>query len=55
MNGEYDVFISFKNKDKDGQLTQDKELAYRIYTFLDSRKLKVFFSEVTLEELGIDS
>ena len=55
MEIEYDIFISFKNSNKDGTTTQDRALAYRLYIFLKSKDLKVFFSEATLEKLGADS
>ena len=55
MEIEYDIFISFKNSDKDGNRTEDRELAYRLYNFLKSKNLKIFFSEATLQELGADS
>jgi len=55
MEIDYDIFISFKNSDKDGNLTRDRELAEKLYYFLKSKKLKIFFSETTLQELGTDS
>jgi WD40 repeat protein/energy-coupling factor transporter ATP-binding protein EcfA2 len=55
MEIEYDIFISFKNSDESGKPTKDREIAYRLYKFLKSKKLKIFFSEATLEELGADS
>jgi hypothetical protein len=55
MEIEYDIFISFKNSNKEGNPTKDRELAYKLYKFLKSKNLKIFFSEATLEELGTDS
>ena len=55
METNYDIFISFKNSNKDGKKTEDRELAYKLYKFLKSKNLKIFFSEATLEELGADS
>ena len=55
MKTEYDIFISFKNSDKKGNPTEDRELAYKLYKFLKSKNLKIFFSKATLEELGTDS
>jgi tetratricopeptide (TPR) repeat protein len=49
MEKDYDIFISFKNSGR------DRELAYKLYKFLKSKNLKIFFSEATLEELGADS
>jgi len=49
----YDIFISFKNT-KDDCYTEDKELAGRLYDFLSNNGLKVFFSPVSLKEIGID-
>ncbi|MCK4441125.1 MAG: toll/interleukin-1 receptor domain-containing protein, partial [Sulfurovaceae bacterium] len=51
----YDVFISFKNSDKDGNITKDRVIAKKLYEYLISKNLKVFFSEAILEELGTDS
>lgn len=50
----YDVFISFKNSDNQGNDTFDKEIAYKVYEFLSSKDLKVFFSPITLQLLGRD-
>ena len=55
MEIEYDIFISFKNSDKKGNPTKDRELAYKLYKFLKSKNLKIFFSKATLKELGTDS
>ena len=49
MKKDYEIFISFKNSGR------DRELAYKLYKFLKSKNLKIFFSEATLEELGADS
>ena len=46
---DYDVFISFKSTDDDGNPTADKAIARRIYDELERRGIKTFFSEVTLE------
>ena len=51
----YDIFISFKNTDEEGNYTEDRALAYKLYEYLNSKNLKIFFSEATLEELGTDS
>ena len=52
METNYDIFISFKNSDKDGNKTEDRALAYKLYEFLKSKNLKIFFSEATLQEIG---
>lgn len=52
---EYDVFISFKSTDEDGNPTKDRQIARRIYDELNNRGIKTFFSEVTLKSrLGED-
>ena len=48
----YQVFISFKNTDSNGQRTKDYHMAYDLYTHLINKGIKVFFSEETLEKLG---
>ena len=52
---DYDVFISFKNSDHNGKDTPDKAVAHKVYNFLKAKGLKVFYSPISLEELGIDS
>jgi len=51
---DYDVFISFKNSDNSGKDTLDKEVAHKVYNFLKAKGLNIFFSPITLEELGRD-
>ena len=51
-NYDYDVFISFKNSDKDGNLTEDSAIAGQIYEYLKTRGLRVFFSVRELEFMG---
>ena len=48
----YQVFISFKNTDGNGQQTKDYHMAYALYKHLINKGIKVFFSEETLEKLG---
>src|SRR5262245_9780669 len=48
----YDVFISFKNNDSDGKSTRDAKMASDLYEFLTARDVRVFMSNVSLEELG---
>jgi hypothetical protein len=46
------IFISFKNLDPTGKSTRDSVLALEVYEFLVAQGLKVFFSNVSLENLG---
>lgn len=45
----YDVFISFKNEDKNKERTKDSVLAQSIYDTLTERGYAVFFSRISLE------
>lgn len=47
------VFVSFKNLNADGKPTRDSELAKEIHDFLSAQGLRVFFSNVSLEKLGV--
>jgi hypothetical protein len=47
-----DVFIAFKDLDEKGAPTRDAEIARDVYGFLTAKGLGVFFSPVTLENLG---
>src|SRR5262249_29581412 len=47
-----DVFISFKNRGSDGKSTHDAKMASDLYEFLKTRDVRVFMSNVSLEELG---
>lgn len=51
----YDVFLSFKNLCDDGRPTKDSELAGSLYEYLSSRGLRVFYSNVSLERLGVSA
>jgi len=51
----YDVYISFKNLDEYGKPTRDSVLARQVYDDLSGRGLRVFFSPVSLEKLGISA
>jgi hypothetical protein len=53
MTKKYDVFIAFKNLNEDGTPTRDSILAQSIFDLLSRRGLTVFFSIITLEQLGI--
>jgi len=48
----YDVFISFKNSDENGRKTIDSEIANKLYDFLTTKGLRVFFSNIELEFIG---
>jgi len=49
---EYQVFISYKHSGHEGHVTRDYELAKEVFSFLSARGLKVFFSEISLENVG---
>jgi len=51
LKNNYDVFISFKNTEEG----LDKKLAHKVYKHLIENGLKVFFSDITLAEKGIDN
>ena len=48
----YDVFISFKNRDKNDNLTEDTKIAEKLYAELKNRRIEVFFSNHEIEEQG---
>lgn len=48
----YDVFISFKNRDKNDNLTEDSKIAEKLYAELKNRRIEVFFSNHEIEEQG---
>jgi len=52
MERKYDVFISFKNSDANGNKTIDSDVAHKLYKYLTDNGLKVFFSNVELEYIG---
>ena len=52
MSSQYDVFLSFKNLDADGERTRDSQLAEQIFHFLGDKEVKVFYSNLSLEALG---
>ncbi|MCL2378330.1 MAG: TIR domain-containing protein [Defluviitaleaceae bacterium] len=45
----YDVFISFKNSDENGNRTKDSIIAEKLYEYLSAKGLRVFFSNRELE------
>lgn len=50
--GQFDVFLSFKNTDLNGNTTKDREMAANLYKELTQKGINVFFSEETLRSLG---
>jgi tetratricopeptide (TPR) repeat protein len=46
----YDVFISYKDKDKNGDKTEDALIARQIYEELSNKNYRVFFAEKSLED-----
>ena len=46
----FDVFICYKETDRDGRRTQDSVLANDLYYQLTQQGFKVFFSRITLED-----
>lgn len=46
---DFDVFISFKSKDRAGHMTRDAKIARIVYDELTKRGIKTFFSDVTLQ------
>ena len=49
---DYEVFISYKCSDDQGNKTPDFAIAHELYTTLTNYGYKVFFSSSTLEQLG---
>jgi SAM-dependent methyltransferase len=52
MDKAYGAFISFKNSGDNGKLTEDREIAEKLYTVLKARDVEPFYSNVTLQNLG---
>ncbi|MBR3597834.1 MAG: methyltransferase domain-containing protein [Clostridia bacterium] len=48
----FQVFLSFKNTDLNGNTTKDREMAANLYKELTQKGINVFFSEETLRSLG---
>jgi len=48
----YDIFISFKNSDANGNRTPDSKIAEQCYRYLTEKGLRVFFSNIELEFIG---
>ena len=53
MKPECDIFISCKNLDENEKPTSDLTLAMDAYNFLSGKGLSVFYSDFTLEHLGV--
>jgi hypothetical protein len=53
LSQRYDVFVCFKHLDDHGRATEDAALAREVYDFLVARDFSVFFSNVSLERLGV--
>ena len=49
-SGEHDVFISYKNSDKNGGLTRDSQMAEELYQALKEKGLNPFFSKYSIDE-----
>ena len=48
----FDIFISFKNTDDEGRITEDSKIAEMVYKEFCSRKISAFYSNITLLKLG---
>ena len=55
MKEHYDVFISYKHLGEDGKPTRDSQLAADVFEFLSAREVRVFYSRVSLEKLGVSA
>ena len=49
---EYDVFISFKNTDENGDATEDSKIAEQLFLKFKDAGIKAFYSNVVLQEVG---
>lgn len=52
MENAFDVFISFKNTDKNGERTQDSIMAEELYYALKEKGVRAFYSNVSISERG---
>lgn len=48
----FDVFISFKNTDNNGQRTKDSIMAEELYHALKKRNINAFYSNISIPESG---
>ena len=53
VQGPYDVFISYRHTGINVEVSRDYQLAREVYSFLVSRDIRVFFSDATLESVGV--
>ena len=51
--GSYEVFLSFKNLDEYGKKTIDAKMAEELYTELTRQGINTFFSNASLEKMGV--
>ena len=49
-SGEYDIFISYKNSDRNGGLTRDSQMAEELYQALKKKGFNPFFSKYSIDE-----
>ncbi len=52
MENGFEVFISFKNTDKNGERTQDSIMAEELYYALKEKGIRAFYSNVSISERG---
>lgn len=52
MSSTCEVFISFKNTDAHGAPSAESAIAQELFNQLERQRLKVFFSNVSLEQMG---
>ena len=55
MNKNYDIFISFKDRDNNGNPTKDSETVEELAEYLVSKGLKVFYTKDRVDILGADT
>ena len=54
MSKNYDIFISFKDRDNSGNPTKDSEIVERLEEYLNSKGLKVFYAKDRVDAIGAD-
>lgn len=52
MENGFEVFISFKNTDKNGERTQDSIMAEELYYALKEKGIRAFYSNISISERG---
>lgn len=55
MENKPEIFISFKNLDAEGLQTRDSFIAAEVYNFLTGHGINTFFSNISLEKLGVSA